>query len=241
MGRFLAFVSDQAIAAAMTAVSDEVMLRTAFVLEHKDRLDHAIGLLPEGRLTSIMRSASALDLWPEALDLLDHLSIEQLGPIADVVAEQDADVIERLVAAVSGSGIWESLLPVVGMMSDSHRPLLAARSPFHDPTILVEIIRAAQASNLWRDLIPLIDALPEDARETAANLVGDQDETTILNVLDTSVAHGLWPILVPLVGIMTLERRRRLAGMASIIHLADTAGLRAELDAALAVEPSAQA
>ena len=46
MGRFLGYVRDDAIAAAMTALSDEAMLRTAFVLEDKGALDHAVALLP---------------------------------------------------------------------------------------------------------------------------------------------------------------------------------------------------
>ncbi|HSV41038.1 MAG TPA: hypothetical protein VLI04_19915, partial [Nocardioidaceae bacterium] len=59
MGRFLAYVPDHAVVAAMTALSDEAMLRTAFVLEHKDRLDHALGLLPPERLPGIIANASA--------------------------------------------------------------------------------------------------------------------------------------------------------------------------------------
>ena len=87
MGRFLAFVPDRGVAAAIGALDDETMLRTAFVLEHKDRLDHAIGLLPPERLPGIIDTAARLELWSEALDLLAHVSDERLGPIAGVVAD----------------------------------------------------------------------------------------------------------------------------------------------------------
>ena len=72
MGRFLAFVPDHLIGAAMGALTDEAMLHTAFVLEHKDRLDHAVGLLPPERLPGVLQSAAGLGLWPEVLDLLDQ-------------------------------------------------------------------------------------------------------------------------------------------------------------------------
>ena len=102
MGRFLAFVPDRTIVGAMGELSDEAMLRTAFVLEHKDRLDHAVGLLPPDRLPGVLGRAAELGLWPEALDLIDHLSDERRGPIADVVAEQSVEVITGLVEAVAG-------------------------------------------------------------------------------------------------------------------------------------------
>lgn len=161
MGRFLAYVPDHAVVAAMTALSDEAMLRTAFVLEHKDRLDHALGLLPPERLPGIISAASQLSLWPEALDLLEHLSDVRRGPVADVVAEQSPEAIESLVAAVSAAGIWENLLPVVGVMSEAHRFQLAAVPAFHQPQVLGEILAAAADSGLWVDLVPLLRALPD--------------------------------------------------------------------------------
>lgn len=161
MGRFLAYVPDNAIVAAMTALSDEAMLRTAFVLEHKDRLNHALGLLPPERLPGIFANASKLGLWPEALDLLEHLSPARRGPIADVVAEQPAEVIEDLVSAVSAARIWENLLPVVGVMSEGHRLRLAAVPAFHEPRVLGEIIEAAAVASQWADLLPLLRVLPD--------------------------------------------------------------------------------
>jgi len=214
MGRFLAFVPDHAVAAAMTALSDEALLRTAFVLEHKDRLDHALGLLPPGRLAGIISQASDLDLWPEALDLLEHLSDARRGPIADVVAEQEPDVIAALVRAVSESAIWESLLPVIGTMSDTHRPRLAASPAFHEPRILEEILGAAAVSSRWSDLLPLIDALPASVRELAASLVARQDEPAVAGLVAAVNEAGLWDSLLPLVHTMSDADRARLASLA---------------------------
>ncbi len=164
MGRFLAYVPDHAITAAMGVLSDEAMLRTAFVLEHKERLDHAVGLLPPDRLPGVLRVASELELWPEALDLLDHLSEERRGPIADVLAEQDEVVVSALVNAVAEAHLWDSLLPTVRTMSDSSRARLAGMAPFHDPDVMRDIIWAAADQRLWVDLVPLIDALPNEVR-----------------------------------------------------------------------------
>ena len=166
MGRFLAFVPDHGIAAAIGALDDETMLRTAFVLEHKDRLDHAIGLLPPERLPGIIDTAGRLDLWSEAFDLLGHVSDERLGPIAEVVADLPEATVAALVGAVSADGLWATLLPVVRLMADEARVRIAAMSPFHEPAVLADILQAAtseDADGLWVDLVPLVDALPDEA------------------------------------------------------------------------------
>lgn len=113
MGRFLAFVPDVPLAAAMDALDDETMLRTAFVLEHKDRLDHAVGLMPPDRVRRILGYASQQGLWPEALDLLGHLSTERLETVADQVALLGPDVVTGLVDAVCEADLWRSLLPLL--------------------------------------------------------------------------------------------------------------------------------
>lgn len=215
MGRFLAFVSDHAIVAAMGALSDEAMLRTAFVLEHKDKLDHAVGLLPPERLPGVLRCASVNDLWPEALDLLDHLSQETRGPIADVVSSLDEDLVARLVAAVSAAGIWESLLPVVGTMSDQGRLMIASRPAFHEQRILAEIVTAASAGGgFWSDLLPLIEALPDEVRGRAADLIATQDESVVAGLIAAVRDLDLWATLLPVVRTMSEDSRTSLAAMA---------------------------
>ncbi len=214
MGRFLAFVPDHAIAAAMGALSDEAMLRTAFVLEHKEALDHAVGLLPPDRLPGVLRVASELDLWAEALDLIDHLSQERRGPIAEVMASMEDDVIARLVDAASAADLWDALLPVVGVMSDEARLRLAARPAFHDPRILREIIgAAARDGRLWPDLLPLVEALPDEARGRAADTIADQDPVAVTGLIGAVQELGLWSVLLPVVRTMGEESRTRLAAM----------------------------
>lgn len=162
MGRFLAYLPDANIVAAMTALDDEALLRTAFVLEHKERLDHALGLLPPERLPGIIAGASALGLWPEALDLLEHLTDARRGPVADVVADQPHDVVASLVDAASEAHLWPDLLPVVRAMSPEHRLRLAAAPAFHTVEVLAEIVDVAARSGLWLDLVPLLRALPAE-------------------------------------------------------------------------------
>ncbi len=199
MGRFLAFVPDHAIGAAMSALDEEAMIRTAFVLEHKDRLDHAIGILPPERLPDVLRQASRLGVWPEALDLLDHLSEERRGPIADVVAEQDPGDVAELVRAVAEAELWDSLLPVIRQMSPNSRVAFAAMPAFHEREVLRGIIRAAAAQGLWIDLVPLIDALPAAVRGTVPSIAAEIEPELLTKVLRDAVeAPHTFPSLISL-------------------------------------------
>lgn len=218
MGRFLAFVSDEAIVAAMGALSDEAMLRTAFVLEHKDALDHAVGLLPPERMPDVLRCASRLGLWPQALDLLDHLSDGKRGEIADVIATLDADSVRRLVEAVDEQDLWGSLLPVVDVMSPHGRRELAAHPAFHAPEILRSIVEAAALDGYWVELVPLIDALPSDAVALLPPIVSGLDHATLEAMLRQAVANA--DTLIPLAHLLAdLDER----GQQSVIDVVDGA------------------
>ena len=221
MGRFLAFVPDQAVATAIGALTDETMLRTAFVLEHKDRLDHAIGLLPPERLPEIIHTASRLDLWSEALDLLHHVSDERKGPIADLISELPAEVVSELVAAVSADDLWSSLLPVVRVMQPEARVAVAGMSAFHTSAVLADILGSAIADDLWLDLVPLVDALPPEALTLLAGAVADlPDERLIGLVSEATAAPETMDTLLRIVTEMDPVARR------PVVEAIDTADQR---------------
>ena len=221
MGRFLAFVPDSAIAAAIGVLSDEAMLRTAFVLEHKDRLDHAVGLLPPDRLPGIIACAAAGDLWPEALELVGQLSDERRAPIADVFAMQDADVIAGLVAAVSDAGIWELLLPIVRLMSRDALRRLATVPAFHERGILAAIIDAAATpgTGLWADLAPLLAELPPATQRMAAEVVAELDPGRLGTIVTEAAGSPelIGPVLASLTAAMPRESMVQLLSEAAAI------------------------
>ncbi|HEX7740248.1 MAG TPA: hypothetical protein VF426_11435 [Marmoricola sp.] len=165
MGRFLAYMPDETLSVAMASLTDEALLRTAFVLEQKEHLDHALGLLEPERIAGILRCAADGGLWPEALDLLDNISDERRAAIAEVIAGLGDDVISGLIAAASDAAIWDSLVPVVAAMSDDALVQLA-------PTLT-----GLDAAHLRS----LLDAAPKglvDAVEQAADRVGLHDDFT---------------------------------------------------------------
>ncbi len=229
MGRFLAFVPDGPLAATMAELDDETMLRTAFVLEHKDRLDHAVGLLAPDRVPGILRCAFAQGLWPEALDLLGHLSPERLGPIADDLATMDHEVVAGMVEAVGDAGLWDSLLPVVRLASPGATAVFAASPSFHTERALAGVVTtAATVPGLWADLVPLVDQLPDDVRTRVARLAAGLGPDVLGQVLEDALrAPVTFRSLVRLYLLMDP------AGRDAVREGASRAGRTTELDAAL--------
>jgi hypothetical protein len=77
MGRFVAHLDDGTLAACIKELTDEDMLRVAFVLEGKERLDHVFELVGLERTQRMLDGAESIGLGEEALDLRDHLAARQ--------------------------------------------------------------------------------------------------------------------------------------------------------------------
>src|SRR5258708_12052492 len=87
MGRCVGHLGEPAIRACLAVVDDAALVRIAFVLEHKERIDEITAMLSEDRLRHVFRAVSEQQLWPEALDLLDHLSPAPRAPLGDPLPE----------------------------------------------------------------------------------------------------------------------------------------------------------
>jgi hypothetical protein len=232
MGRFLAFVPDGPLEAALAELDDETMLRTAFVLEHKDRLDRAVGLLAPDRVPGILRCASEHGLWPEALDLLGHLSDQRLGPIADDLAALGDEVVAGMVDAVCDAGLWASLLPVVRLASPEARVRFAGSPAFHSDRALTGIVTtAATTAGLWSALVPLLEALPADVRTRVAEIAGTLDADDLRSVIDDALRQPA--TITSLVG---LYLQMDDAGRSAVRDAATRARRTTDLDAALESE-----
>ena len=79
MGRFVGHLSDDSLRSSLPVIDDATLLRTAFVLEDRDRIDALAELVGEERIASLADVAERDALWPEALDLLTNLDRERVA------------------------------------------------------------------------------------------------------------------------------------------------------------------
>jgi len=74
MGRFVGYLDDRTLAACIERLGDEEVLRVAFVMEGKERLERIVELVGLERTRRMLGAADLQGLGEEARDLLDHLS-----------------------------------------------------------------------------------------------------------------------------------------------------------------------
>lgn len=131
MGGFVGHLSEAALRAAIAVVGDEVLLRTAYVIESKGSIAALVATLSDTRLESIVATATRADLWIEALDVLGHVSEEQRGQLGDIAARQDDEVLDGMVRTAQRELLWDDVLPVTRAMSPESRERFAALKSIH--------------------------------------------------------------------------------------------------------------
>jgi hypothetical protein len=159
LGRFVGYLDRAQLEACLAVIDDASILRIAFVLEAKDRLDELATLLPPARLSGLIRAAAAHDLWAEALGLFDHLGPERQRALAALVGEEPDDILSSLIEAAQRRTFWDSVLPLTHLLSDAHRRRFATATAMSAETIIETIVTVAAHHHLWSDLAPLVPSL----------------------------------------------------------------------------------
>ena len=91
MGRLVGYLPPETLAVAVTALTDGELLRAAFVMEEKERVEELAEALGEQRLEAIIEAAEREDLWVEAIDLLGHLGPERQAALVEIARERLGD------------------------------------------------------------------------------------------------------------------------------------------------------
>ncbi|MCK9247643.1 MAG: hypothetical protein M0P31_01500 [Solirubrobacteraceae bacterium] len=196
MGQFVLFLDDPRLRAAIDAFDDVSLLRVAFVIEGKERLDHFIGLLSPDRLDGVLRTADREGLWPEALDLLDHVAPDRLRDLGDRAAA--LGVLEGLVGAILEQDLVDALLPIVPGLSPDTQAALAHLEVIRDERALLALVDATERHGLWTALLPLVTHMPPTSRDEVARLAARLDPDRLTALVTTVHEHRLWSTFVPL-------------------------------------------
>ena len=101
LGRFVGHLPDDTVRRCLGVIDDPGLLRIAFVLDDKKRVDPVIGLLPEGRLGRIITVAGTDEnLWTPALDLLGHLRETRRAAVVPLLDALPEGLRERAQATI---------------------------------------------------------------------------------------------------------------------------------------------
>jgi hypothetical protein len=228
MGGFVGHLSEAALRAAIGVVTDEDLLRTAYVIESKGSLVALVATLAPERLESIIASANAAGLWVEALDVLRYVDERQRGELGDIAAGQDDEVLDGMIKAAQKHLLWDDVLPVTRAMSDESRARFAALKAVQTRPVLASIVDAASRHGLWPELLQLLPLLPAPARRRVAALGTGFGRPVLAQIVRAAHGRGLWG---PLLQFATELERRTQAEIAKLLAAIEDEILDALLDA----------
>lgn len=113
MGRYVGYLPLNTLTAALQTLSDSELLRSAFVMEEKEHLDHLAEALGPDRLGRIVDAAQREGLWIEALDLLGHLRADRQAALVKVARERlDREQRTEVLELARAVGLLERLGPL---------------------------------------------------------------------------------------------------------------------------------
>jgi hypothetical protein len=216
MSRFVDFVSDEAIRGMVEAIDDEGnLLRVAFYMGAKNRMDHFFRMLPSSRLEAlILRVEEEPDeLLPALLSLLIHVSYDLKRELGDIAAAQDESVLTGYVQATERQDLWPDILPVVAAMSAPCRRKVVNLPILGEQEVQGSIVRAADDHGLWGVLLPLVEMMNAATRTTMASIMAAKDHATLQRAGDAALMGEQWETLLDLTALMPQAKQDELAAI----------------------------
>ncbi|MGH3714884.1 MAG: hypothetical protein ACRDT4_15685 [Micromonosporaceae bacterium] len=192
LGQFVGYISTDALTSCVTLAGPDDLLRIAFFIEEPEHLDAVVDTVSDERIADVVRAAATgEDGWPYAFSLLDRVTGDRHGRLADIAVAQDDGVLVSMLDAVHADGLYSSLLPLLAAMSEASRRRLVGVPAIHKADRISAIVAATAEYDLWPALLTVAEQMPPATRATLLGLLADVDETVIESFVDVAVSEEL--------------------------------------------------
>jgi hypothetical protein len=212
--RFVEFLSDEAVRALEESIEDEgALLRIAFYIGSKNRLDHLFTMLPDERIERLILQVAdeSQDLLSEFLSLLIHVSYSLKRKLGDIAAGQGEDVLTAYVRAAHDQELWADILPVVASMSPAAQRTVVGLAILRDHDVQSGILRAADEHALWGIVLPMIALMDDANRAAVAGILARRPRVALVGAADAALMGEHWEALLDLVRRMEPAKQSELA------------------------------
>ncbi len=205
MGRFVDFVSDDVIRAVERAIEDDtVLVRVAYYIGSRNRLDHLIRLFPIERMHAVIRRLgeegdSPLD---EILALVRNVGYALQHELGDLTVAHGEAVLNGLLQAAKERDLWSDLLPVFANLSEDGQRKVVALPGVHDPEILDSVVRSTDENELWTVVLPLVRLMDERLRSEIAEIAARRPRAVMERAVEAALLGEQWAPLLDIVGRM---------------------------------------
>ncbi len=230
LARFVDVVSTAAIKAVMDSLTDNgALLRIAFFVEDKSRINDLLGLLPVERLRDIILIAAddSEDLWSEALALINDVSPEWRKKLGEMAATLDDNILLSMARAAQNKNLWSAVLPVVAVLGAPHQKRLVNLPIMHELPVLSRVLDTAEQDRLWPQLLPMMEEAGQECLAVAAEQL---DDTAFGHVFEAVNAARSWAPLIVLLLRMREEVRARIRPLISRLSPDQARGILQQAD-----------
>ncbi|MFD6390805.1 hypothetical protein [Nocardia sp. NPDC060259] len=225
MGRLAGSMPDSVLWAALPQAADRDILQVGLHLEDSSQAERLLNMVTD-RVPGMVTAMYAEEKWADAISLLDIIGPQERARMADIVAEQDDEVLDGLLTAVTHLDAWDALLPVAAGMAITGLQRLAQRPVMHDPATLERVSDISLTQGLWLDLLPLVRHLDLDQQRCIAKRVLAEDDNSLRELIILASPEA--PTMLPLALAVDGEPRARvltlLDGMTELGSLVDLLG-----------------
>jgi hypothetical protein len=210
MSRFVDFISDEAIVAVEEAIPDEGrLLRIAFLMESKNRVDHIFRMLPNERvqrmLARVQEDPNAL--LAEFLSLLVHVSYSFKRELGDIVAGQSEELLNAYILGAHEQHLWSDVLPVVAAMSPVSRQRVVNLPLLREHAVQLRLLQTADQCDQWGLVLPLIGLMADHGRQAVAMIMNEMAGAVLADAVDAALTGEHWDVLVDVVVRMNEHRQ----------------------------------
>lgn len=156
MGQFVDVLGFEALAAVIAKLKDDrALLKIAFFVEDRARLNQVVERLPEARFAGIIEAALADKgaLWPEAIALISELELRWRRKFGELALSRGQALLIEMIHISDANGLLSNLIAIGGDAEDevALRGLQKALSGLK-PAVFKRLLIAAQNTQLFERL-----------------------------------------------------------------------------------------
>jgi hypothetical protein len=214
VSRFVDFVTDEQTRAVVDAIDDEAaILRVAFYMGSKNRMDHLFRTLAPERIERMVRRVEQQpdELLPAFLSVLIHVSYALRRELGEIIAAQPPGVLAGYVRATHRQQLWPDVLPVLAGMADDAARAIVNLPVLAEPPVQRSIIDAADDHALWGLVLPLVAMMDERGRAAVAAIVASMGPDTLKRCSAAALMGEHWDTLLALAALMPAAKQSELA------------------------------
>ncbi|GAA5108807.1 hypothetical protein [Haloechinothrix salitolerans] len=163
LGQFVGFLGADHLTAAVDALDDTQLLRTAYTVDDVSAIPGVVDVVGTERLTALFTTAAREDLFDALLRLATHLRDDQIDSLADAIMAAERGTLGRLVTAAATCRHWDALLPIAASLPADAKAGIAESVGDLSPEVRADIMAQATSLGVYDDLGPIADALAERA------------------------------------------------------------------------------